>query len=62
MFMAKFLVEYTHVEETTYQDWIEADSEAEAIEKAENGEVDFENYCDGCGIEFKDVEVIDQEG
>jgi len=59
--MGKYLVSYTHVEETTYHDWVEAESEDEAIEKAENGEVDFENEMDVSGIEIVDVDVLDEE-
>lgn len=57
----QFKVRYKHIEETTYEDWIEAESEEEAIEKAENGEVDFENDIDCQGIEIVDVEVLERE-
>lgn len=58
--MAKHLIKYVHVEETTYHDWIEADTLSEALEKVENGEVDFENEVDGQGIEIVDIEVLEE--
>lgn len=58
--MKSFLVEYTHVEETTYRDWVVAESREEAEKKAEDGEVDFENIVDGWGIEIKDANVLDE--
>lgn len=59
--MPKFLVQYTHVEETTYEQWVEADSEEEALFKIEfEDEADFENEVDIQGIEIKDIEVIER--
>lgn len=59
--MPKFLVQYTHVEETTYEQWVEADSEEEALLKIEfEDEADFENVVDIQGIEIKDTEVIER--
>lgn len=59
--MPKFLVQYTHVEETTYEQWVEADSEEEALLKIEfEDEADFENEVDIQGIEIKDIEVIER--
>lgn len=57
----KYYVEYKHIEESVYRDWIEADSEDEAIEMVENGEVDFDNYVSGCGLKFVDVSIVDVE-
>ena len=59
--MPKFLIQYTHVEETTYEQWVEADSEEEALLKIEfEDEADFENAVDIQGIEIKDIEVIER--
>lgn len=55
--MPKFLVQYTHVEEITYEQWVEADSEEEALLKIED-EADFRDEVDIQGIEIKDIEVI----
>lgn len=58
--MPKFLVQYAHVEETTYyEQWVEADSEEEALLKIED-EADFEDEVDIQGIEIKDIEVIER--
>lgn len=57
----KFLVEYKHIEESVYRDWIEADSEQDAIEMVENGEVDFDNYVNGCGLEFVGIQILDKK-
>jgi len=59
--MPKFLIQYTHVEETTYEQWVEADSEEEALLKIEfEDEADFENAVDIQGVEIKDIEVIER--
>lgn len=57
--MSKFLVQYTQVEEITYEQWIEADSEKEALLKIEY-EADFENEVDMQRFEIKDIEVIER--
>ena len=54
----KFLVEYRHVEESYYHEWIEAETEEEAKKKAEDGEVDFEDYVNGCGLYIDNVSII----
>lgn len=57
--MPKFLIEYTHVEETTYKQWVEASSEKEALEKIEE-EANFEDVVKVQGIETKDYKVVDE--
>lgn len=57
--MPKFLVQYTHVEETTYEQWVEADSEEEALLKIED-EADFQDEVDIQGIEIKNIEVVER--
>lgn len=58
--MTRYLVRYTHVEETTYEQWVEADSEEEALEKADV-EADFENIVEIEGVELKDFEIVEEE-
>lgn len=58
--MPKFLVEYKHVEETTYQEWIEADTEDEALAQTID-DPKFEKQTDVAGIEMKDFKVIEKE-
>lgn len=57
--MPKFQVEYKHVEETTYTEWIEADSRDDAIEQAE-ADPQFTTTKDVQGIELIDFKVIAQ--
>ena len=57
--MPKFLVQYTHVEEITYEQWVEADSEEEALFKIED-EADFQDEVDIQGIEIKNIEVVER--
>lgn len=57
--MSKFLVQYTQVKEITYEQWVEADSEEEALLKIEY-ETDFENEVDMQRFEIKDIEVIER--
>lgn len=59
--MGQYLVEYKHIEETTYADWIEADSEEDALELVEMGEVNFENEIDVVGVEITDATIEDKE-
>lgn len=56
----KFLVEYVHVEETTYQEWVEADSEEEAIEMVKE-DPSMESMTNNQGIEIINHRVIDKE-
>lgn len=58
--MPKFLVQYKHIEETTYEQWIEANNEDEAIEKIQ-GEEDCERYVDTQGLEFTGHTVIREQ-
>lgn len=46
----RFLIQYTHVEETSYEQWVEANDQTEALEKIEEEE-DFENIVKVQGIE-----------
>lgn len=58
--MSRFLVRYTHVEETTYEQWIEADSSEEALKKI-NDEADFKEVVEVQGVKMKDFEVIEKD-
>ncbi|SFM35207.1 hypothetical protein [Salibacterium qingdaonense] len=58
--MSFYKVEYKHVEETTYTEWIEGSSEKEAIQKIRENEA-CENMEHVQGIEFKDHRVIRSE-
>lgn len=57
--MARFEVEFKHVEETTYTGWVEAESEHEARMMVENSPFDIEGLEDTNvqGIEVIDIEV-----
>jgi len=59
--MKKFLIEYRHVEEHTYREWVEAETESEAIEKVEQGEVEYEHQIDGQGLEIIPENVLDEK-
>ncbi|WP_188006852.1 hypothetical protein GGGNBK_21250 [Sporosarcina sp. ANT_H38] len=58
--MARFLVRYTHVEETTYEQWVEAVNSDEALEKI-NDEADFKEIVEVQGVRMKDFEVIEED-
>lgn len=58
--MKRFLVTYTHVEERTYEQWVEAKDRSEATEKIDE-EADFKNIVRVQGIEMKDIEVLKEE-
>jgi hypothetical protein len=58
--MPRFLVQYTHVEETTYEQWVEAEDQLDALNKIE-GEETFENVVNVQGLEMKDYEVVEEE-
>lgn len=58
--MPKYLVEFKHVEETTYTQWVEAETEEDAIRMVED-EPDFDNSTSVDGIELKDFEIIDEK-
>ena len=54
--MAKYLVEFKHVEETTYVGWVEADSEKEAYKKVSDEPFDINDLED---TNVQGIEVID---
>lgn len=56
--MPKYLVRYTHVEEYTYEDYIEADSEEAAYAQVGEDPL-FEDLVNVQGIEIKDINIID---
>lgn len=56
--MPRHLVNYTHVEETTYEEWVEAATEEEAIRKVEE-DPSFEREINVQGLEMKDFKVVD---
>lgn len=58
--MPKFLIQYKHVEETTYKEWVEAATEEEAIQKAEE-DPNFDTVVAVQGIRMKDFKVMQQE-
>ena len=58
--MKNFLVEYKHIEETTYRDWVEAESEEQAIEIVES-ETPFDNDLGTDSLEVIDIEVIEED-
>lgn len=58
--MKKYLIQYTHVEETTYKQWIEAEDQTEALDKIEE-DANFENVVNVQGIEMKDFKVIEED-
>jgi hypothetical protein len=58
--MPRFLVKYTHVEETTYEQWVDAADQMEALQKIE-GEETFENVVNIQGLELKDYEVVEEQ-
>lgn len=58
--MGKYLVEYVHVEETTYEEWVEADSRAEAIEIVKE-DPSMEKMTNNQGLEIINHRVIDKE-
>lgn len=60
--MAKFNIEFKHVEETTYTGWVEAESEHEARMMAEENPFDIEGLeeYDVQGIEVKDIYVEEE--
>jgi hypothetical protein len=58
--MPRFLVQYTHVEETTYEQWVEAEDQLDALNKIE-GEETFENVVNVQGLELKDYEVVEEQ-
>ena len=57
--MKKYLVRYTHVEETTYEQWVEAESEDEA-EDIIYDEMDFENVVGVQGVDIINIHVIEE--
>ena len=59
--MKKFLIEYKHIEEHTYKEWVEAETEEEAIKLVEEGEVEFDNYLDTQGLEIIPENVLDEK-
>ena len=60
--MARFKVEFKHVEETTYTGWVEADSEKEAYKMVYDEPFDINNLEDGNvqGIEVIDIYVEEE--
>lgn len=54
--MAKFEVEFKHVEETTYTGWVEADSHEEALQMVEEAPFDIEDLED---VNVQGIDVID---
>lgn len=54
--MPKFLVEFKHVEATTYTGWVEADSEKEAYRLASDDPFDINDLQDE---NIQGIEVID---
>lgn len=54
--MAKFLVEFKHVEETTYTGWVEAETEREAYRMVCDEPFDINDLED---VDVQGVEVID---
>lgn len=61
--MAKFKVYFTHIEETKYEGWVEAESEHEARMMVEDYPFDvneLDSY-DACGLEVIDIEVEELE-
>lgn len=60
--MEKFKVEYTHVEETTYSEWVIAESEQEALDSVENApSLNERDVTSVQGIETKDFKVTDSK-
>lgn len=58
--LEKFKVQYTHVEETTYTEWVEAESEQDALDIVENAPSMNPNDVTGVqGIEIKDFRILD---
>lgn len=58
--MPKFLIEYKHVEETTYKEWVEGETEEEAILKTKDYP-SFERATGVQGIEVKGFKVIETD-
>lgn len=58
--MQKFLIEYKHVEETTYKEWVEAETEEDAIREVKEYP-NFDKVTGVQGVEMKDFKVIDRE-
>lgn len=55
----RFLVEYTRVEKTTYQEWVETDDEKEALKQVETSpKADTVTYVQTLG--YKDFNVIQE--
>ena len=61
--MTKFLVEFKHVEETTYIGWVEAESEAEAQKMVYDEPFDINDLEDTNvqGLEVIDIYVEESE-
>jgi hypothetical protein len=59
--MATFTIKYTHLVENTMIATVEADSEAEALEKAKQGMIEDEEIEDTQGIECKNFEIVGEE-
>ncbi len=61
--MKKYLVEFKHVEETTYTGWVEADSEREAYRMVSDNPFDINELLDENvqGIEVIDIYVEESE-
>lgn len=58
--MKRYLVEYVHVMGTTYQEWVEAPSEAQAREWVEDN-ASLEEATHDQGLEIINVQVIESE-
>ena len=61
--MAKYLVEFKHVEETTYTGWVEAESEREAYRMVSDNPFDINELLDENvqGIEVIDIYVEESD-
>lgn len=62
--MPKFLVRYAHIKKVFYEQWVEADTEEEAIEEIADGGADLKNAekVGEKGLGVKDFEVVDKIG
>lgn len=60
--MPKFKVEFKHLTEITYTGWVEAESEHEALQIAEDEPFDMNELSEQeeQGIECKDFEILEE--
>lgn len=57
--MKSYVVEQTHIVKNTVEVIVLAESEEEAIKKAQDGDIEEEEVVDEYGLETKDYRIMD---